>query len=122
MWDRRARLDRVIDGDTIVVELDQGFGDEKHIEVRLFGVYAPEHDQPGGPETTAFVTAWFQTLPDLPWPFVVTTMRMKTVDREQTTFTRYVALVASLDGSRSLNADVTAFVEAQGYPRGIGGA
>ena len=121
MWDRRARLDRVVDGDTVAVELDQGMGDEKHIEVRLFGVYAPETHEVGGPETAAFVRDWFAALPAAAWPFVVTTMRMKTADREQMTFTRYVAMVTSLDGSRSLNADVADFVQTRDYPRGIGG-
>lgn len=121
MWDYRARLDRVIDGDTIQAEIDKGMGDESHIEVRLFGVYAPESTQPGGPETREYVRDWFLNLPEAAWPFVVTTLRMKQTDREQMTFTRYVAMVTSLDGSRSLNADVTAWLDQHDYPRGIGG-
>lgn len=121
MWDRRARLDRVVDGDTVVVECDQGFGSELHIEVRLFGVYAPESHDPGGPETREYVRSWFLSLPEASWPFVVHTVRMKQTDREQMTFTRYVAMVTSLDGSRSLNADVTAWLEQHDYPRGVGG-
>lgn len=113
MWDRRARLAWVKDGDTIEVVLDQGFGDTKQIAVRLLGVWAPELTQPGGPEAKQFVEAWFAALPPAAWPFVVTTVRMKTTDREQMTFDRYVALVTSIDGSRSLNADVTAWLGAR---------
>lgn len=111
MWDRRASLVRVKDGDTFVAVLDQGFRDTKEIDVRLYGVWAPEMGEPGGPETKAFVEQWFTSLPAGKWPFIVTTMRMKVADREQTTLERYVANVTSLDGSRSLNLEVNAFVD-----------
>ncbi|HEY6484253.1 MAG TPA: thermonuclease family protein [Steroidobacteraceae bacterium] len=39
---------RVVDGDTLVVQLTSG-----RIRVRLYGIDAPEHDQPGGAEATA---------------------------------------------------------------------
>lgn len=110
MWDRRAQLLWVKDGDTIQAALDQGFGDTKEIAVRLLGVWAPELTQPGGPETKVFVQDWFAALPLSKWPFVVTTIRMKATDREQMTFDRYVAVVTSIDGSRNLNADVTAWL------------
>ena len=41
-------VSRVVDGDTIVVQLSSG-----SIRVRLYGIDAPEHNQPGGPEATA---------------------------------------------------------------------
>ena len=53
MWDRRARVLSVKDGDTLRVQLDQGFGDTKTLDLRLLGAFAPEHDEPGGPETKA---------------------------------------------------------------------
>src|ERR1700755_1264685 len=39
---------RVVDGDTIVVELTSGV-----IRVRLYGIDAPEHNQPGGYESAS---------------------------------------------------------------------
>ena len=39
---------RVVDGDTIVVELSSGV-----IRVRLYGIDAPEHNQPGGYESAS---------------------------------------------------------------------
>jgi len=39
----KAEMVRIIDGDTIVVDLDKGFGDwSKDVHVRLFGIDAPE--------------------------------------------------------------------------------
>lgn len=37
-----ARLDRIIDGDTIVLTIDFGFGEEHTEHVRLLGVNCPE--------------------------------------------------------------------------------
>lgn len=51
----RATCKRVVDGDTFVGQIDLGFGAFIEIKVRLHGVNAPEHNQPGGPEATAFL-------------------------------------------------------------------
>lgn len=47
-----GRVLRVIDGDTLEVRLQSG-----PIRVRLQGIDAPERDQPGGSESTAWLTA-----------------------------------------------------------------
>jgi len=123
MWDKRAFVSSVHDGDTLTATLDQGFGDLKeNMHIRLLGVYAPELTQTGGPETRQFVVDWLAryALP-VRFPFVVTTARGPRSDREITTLERYVATVESLDHSHNLNVDVSAFVTAQGYPGGIGG-
>jgi endonuclease YncB( thermonuclease family) len=41
-------VSRVVDGDTLIVQLASG-----SIRVRLYGIDAPEHNQPGGREATA---------------------------------------------------------------------
>ena len=43
---------RVVDGDTLVVQLSTG-----PIRVRLYGIDAPEHNQPGGRESAAALTS-----------------------------------------------------------------
>lgn len=43
---------RVVDGDTLIVQLSSG-----PIRVRLYGIDAPEHNQPGGREATAVLTS-----------------------------------------------------------------
>jgi micrococcal nuclease len=45
-------VSRVVDGDTLVVQLSSG-----PIRVRLYGIDAPEHNQPGGREATAALSS-----------------------------------------------------------------
>jgi hypothetical protein len=122
MWDRRAKVLTVKDGDTLRVVLDQGFGDAKTIDLRLLGTFAPEHDEPGGPETREFVETWLNEHdPDGDeWPFVVTTARVRAGTHEVTTLGRYVGTLTAFDGYSSLNEDINAFVASKGYGRGIG--
>lgn len=60
----RARFVRVIDGDTLDVDIDRGFGDTLRQRVRLLGVNTPEtHDtdpskRAGALAATNYVRAW----------------------------------------------------------------
>lgn len=122
MWDKRAAVHHIHDGDTLTVVLDQGFGDSKELTLRLLGVYAPELKQVGGPETLDFVQSWINQhlKPSLTWPFVVTTARTKVSDKEVTTLGRYVGTLTSLDGTDNLNVDVMQFIHDKGYGGGTG--
>jgi endonuclease YncB( thermonuclease family) len=120
MWDRRAKVVSVHDGDTLTVDLDQGFYDTKRITVRLQGVFAPELHQLGGPETLAFVQSWMTDHASPDGKVIVTTVRLKNDKAEKTTLSRYVAEVTSLDGIHHLNADVVVYVAAHNYPKGRG--
>lgn len=120
MWDYRAQITNVHDGDTVTVLLDLGF-DTRRVEtaLRLLDVWAPELSQPGGLEVRAFVTGWLAARAAGTWPFVVTTARLKSDAHEVTTLGRYVGTLTA--GGESLNAAVRDFVAASGYARGIGG-
>lgn len=85
-----AEITRVIDGDTIVADIDLGFRTWLHDEhLRLYGIDAPELNEPGGEAAKEALTARIegQTL-------YICTVRMKTLDREATgSFGRYLAEV-----------------------------
>ncbi len=51
----RATLDRVVDGDTLIVTLDLGFGVHKNERIRLAGVDTPAAKTPEGQKATDFV-------------------------------------------------------------------
>jgi len=82
----RARVDRVIDGDTLVMQIDLGFHMTAKVSVRLLGVDTPELR--GGTEESkqrardakSFVSLWCNeamahAVPADEWPFVVTTAK-----------------------------------------------
>lgn len=123
MWDKRAEYLDNNDGDSVKMVLDQGFGDTKLVEIRLLGVYAPELSQPGGPECQEFVSSWFNknNPTQTRWGYIVTTIRMKRTDKEQTTFNRYVAVVTNMANTSNLNAEVAEFIHTNGYGGGTGG-
>lgn len=86
MWTYRARLSRLIDGDTYVLEADLGFDLRILVTVRLAGVDCPERFTPEG-QAAAAVAA--ELLAGEGWPLTVRTQRIN--DHESRTFARYVA-------------------------------
>lgn len=62
MFHYKATLDRVVDGDTVDLNVDLGFKLTKTVRIRLYGVDTPERGQPGWAEATRYVEAWFQSL------------------------------------------------------------
>jgi micrococcal nuclease len=60
MWTYKATVDRVIDGDTVDVLADLGFGISHKIRLRLARVDAPETDTPDGKRVKQLV---MDTLP-----------------------------------------------------------
>lgn len=122
----RARLPRpddipdpVHDGDSLWLESDQGDWYRKVRDCRLSNVFAPELKQPGGPECREFVRAWIAKWNVGRWPFSVDTLQTgKGLDI--TTFGRYVTVVWNADRTAQLNAEIQAFVTANGYPGGTG--
>ena len=98
MWEYRARVSNVVDGDTADATVDVGFGVFARQRLRILGVNAPEMHGPSaaaGRAARAFVAAWLAAAPVCEWPFVVTTQ--KTDD-----FGRYLADVRRADTGESL--------------------
>lgn len=103
MWEYRARIDRVVDADTLQMCIDVGFHGRQIERMRLLGVNAPELNTDAGRAARDFVTQWeFEAITtlDLPeefkfWPFIVTT-------RKTDSFGRYLAVVRRADTNESL--------------------
>lgn len=58
MWEYRARVVRVVDGDTLAMELDLGFNVRAREYIRLVGVWAPEIRTPDGIKARDMVADW----------------------------------------------------------------
>jgi len=112
MWEYRAKLKRVVDGDSLYLVLDLGLFVWRPVEIRLLNVYAPEHNQPGGQETKQFVVNWMLGLNEtLEWPMLVTTSITKqTEPTEKQTFVRYIADVRDIARNRWLNDNLRAWL------------
>jgi hypothetical protein len=78
---RRGVLLRTLDGDTFVALLDLGFYmQECPVRVRIHNLYAPEMDEPGGPEAKRYLSRLLGTKD----------LRLKTY-KDQLSFDRWVA-------------------------------
>lgn len=118
LW--RVRVTDVHDGDTVTAFVDRGHDEFATWDIRLKDVYAPELSQTGGPECREFVRQWVATHIDgSDWPLLLETFRTPRSDTDVMTFSRYVGELRSVLGT-SLNADVQAFITANGYGGGIG--
>jgi micrococcal nuclease len=106
LWHYRARIERVIDGDTVLCTLDVGFHTYQQERVRLLGVNTPEvvgAQKAAGLTAKALVVAWVAQF-DGPWPFLIRTEKTDS-------FGRYLAEVWSL----ATGASLTDYLRAQGY-------
>lgn len=122
----RARLPRVDDipeavhdADSCWLETDQGDWYRKVRDCRLYQVFGPELKQVGGPETKQFTLDWINRRNVGKWPFWVDTLQT-TRGLDIVTFGRYVTIIWNADRTAQLNAEVQAFVNANGYPGGVG--
>jgi endonuclease YncB( thermonuclease family) len=73
-----CRLHRVVDGDTVYVEIDHGFQSIRSTQdLRLRHVNTPERGQPEWTAATQVTIDWFQTHASASqeWPFTVVTYR-----------------------------------------------
>lgn len=112
MWDYRAKVHDVTDGDTLVLLIDQGLYSRQQEAIRLLNVSAPEHNQLGGMETKKFVTDWllFRNT-NFEWPLKVVTVKNTSIEPiEKRTFTRYLGTIYDIVTGRCLNDDINEFL------------
>jgi endonuclease YncB( thermonuclease family) len=105
----QARLQRVIDGDTMVFLVDLGFRTQKEVQVRIQGIDTAEiYGTPKGSDEyqrgqahSAFARAWFEeNAGDEEWPFVVST------DKDHGKYGRWPGRITSKATGNVYNEDV----------------
>lgn len=114
LWRYRARLVRVVDGDTLELEVDLGFGARYAAAIRLLGVDAPELPSADGDRSRAAL-AQLVAAGAGAWPLRVQTHRLAS-GSEARSFARWVGTVwvAAADGGL---VDVGAALIAMGAAR-----
>ncbi len=90
LWGVRARLVRVLDGDSLIALCDCGFAVRYEARIRIGDLWTPETGDPGGAEATAeLVSALGMGTTD--WPLRVVTRQRETIVSEVRSFERWVA-------------------------------
>jgi len=109
MYTYSAKLNRIIDGDTLDIKIDLGLRISVDIRTRLYGLNCPEifgvpHNTPEyqkGIQARDYVTQWFSALGTD--SFIVQTYKDK-----QEKYGRWLITVTSIDGAKILNEDLLA--------------
>lgn len=65
MYQYRARIINVVDGDTVDAKCDLGLDVSINLRLRLLGINTPERGQAGYKEATAAVKRWVDANPDV---------------------------------------------------------
>jgi endonuclease YncB( thermonuclease family) len=99
MYDYRARVVRWKDGDTVVLHVDQGYGNWTEQPHRVVGLFAPEKRNPGGPEALAAA----QELAPVDSMVYIDTRKPSVLDlwhwtQQGRTFERWLAVIYIGDG------------------------
>jgi micrococcal nuclease len=95
----RGVVARVVDGDTLDIDLDQGLRNTRRERLRLRGVNAPEMARAGGSEAKVYVEAWVTEH--------MAHARALTVETYKTdNWGRWVAVVWCPEEEACLNADL----------------
>ena len=117
LWTYRARTIRVIDGDTVVLEADVGFGCRYEATVRAAGIDAPELRTASGPAARdALDVLLSRQFGEDEWPLRVVTRRQ--ADHEARSFARYVATIW-VSGPDGTWRDVAEAMVEQGHARRV---
>jgi micrococcal nuclease len=107
MYKYTAKLNKIIDGDTLDIKVDLGFKIFVDLRVRLYGINTPEvygikkdsQEYQEGVKARDFVTQWFATLG-------TEAFAVKTFKDKQEKYGRWLVEVTSLDGMKILNEDL----------------
>jgi micrococcal nuclease len=109
LWTYRARLVRVIDGDTAVFLLDLGFRLTFEAHCRFAGINCPEIATDAGKAARTFTQQWLAGTDGAGWPLTVTSNRLDDYGRPIGT------IIRNRDG-RELNQDLLDSGNAVVYP------
>ena len=115
LWQYRADVERVVDGDTLDLRIDLGFGitltgDEARIRLldidtaEIYGSSRDSEEYQTGQAHKQFVEEWVTDPGDEPWPFLVETRK----DDERGKYGRWLATIHRRNDGAILNEDLLA--------------
>jgi endonuclease YncB( thermonuclease family) len=95
MYEYQAEVVRWVDGDTVRLAVDLGFGITRDDVFRLYGIDTPERGQPGHDAATAFCMG------AAPVGSLVTIQSLKPLKRDK--YGRWLAMLTPITTSTSVN-------------------
>ena len=109
MYEYKATVLKIVDGDTLDLDINLGFRVHVRHRVRLKGVDTPEiygvrHDSEEyrkGQEASKFVKEWIEKCPDK-------TVLVRSEKDHQGKYGRWIVTILSEDGVKNLNEDLVA--------------
>lgn len=104
----RAKFRRVIDGDTVELDIDLGFGVLTRQLIRVAYVDTPERGEKNYSQARDFTGAWFRRHGDVLEGWVRIFPQRTHQETFVRTFVRYVAEIRSEDGTANLANDLMA--------------
>lgn len=100
MYDYNATVWKVVDGDTLHLDIDLGCDVRMRMTVRLAGLNTPEMSTPEGVAAKAFVNEWLEYhAPDK-------RVRVATIKDRKEKYGRYLGNIWSSDQRHCLNSDL----------------
>lgn len=84
LYEYNARVLRVVDGDTVQLDVDLGFDIRQRMTVRLYGINAPEMSTPGGKPARDHLVGMLPT---------GATVRLETLKDRKEKYGRYLARI-----------------------------
>lgn len=90
MYEYHALVRKVVDGDTMRLQVDPGLDLRVNLTVRLHGVNAPEMSTQAGKDAKAWVASWLAT--QAPDGFVV----LNTIKDRHEKYGRYLGIIRSI--------------------------
>lgn len=113
LWQYRADVERVVDGDTLDLRIDLGFGviltgDEARVRLRgvdtaeIFGSRKGGEEYAAGQRHKAFVEEWVATAGTREWPVFIETWK----DDERGKYGRWLAVIIRRNDGATLNEDL----------------
>lgn len=113
LWQYRADVERVVDGDTLDLRIDLGFGviltgDEARIRLRnidtaeIFGASRDSEEYAAGQRHKEFVEEWVTQAGADEWPIFIETAK----DDERGKYGRWLALIKRRTDGAILNDDL----------------
>lgn len=94
MFEYKASVTRVVDGDTLHARVDLGFDARLDMTLRLAHINAPEMSTPAGVAARDFAVEWLAKNTDF---------RLESIKDKRERYGRYLGIIHPLDDGETLN-------------------